>query len=104
MPATLDQAEGGTQNAAEEAALKKNSLDIDLDQSTILLERFERSIDLHQHQNIGGNDSNNETADDGGMTERKEQAGSKRPPAFMHQLAGNVIDGRDMICVEGVAQ
>ena len=38
------------------------------------------------------------------MAEREEEADRDRPLPFLHQLAGHVVDGGDMIGVEGVAQ
>ena len=38
------------------------------------------------------------------MAERKEEADRDRPLPFLHQLAGHIVDGGDMIGVERVAQ
>ena len=38
------------------------------------------------------------------MAERKEEADRDRPLPLLHQLAGHVVDGGDMIGVERVAQ
>lgn len=38
------------------------------------------------------------------MPERKEKADRKGPPFVLHQLAHDIIDGRDMVGIEGVAQ
>ena len=41
---------------------------------------------------------------DGRMAERKEEADADRPLALLHQLARDVVDRRDMIGVDRVAQ
>ena len=41
---------------------------------------------------------------DGRMAEREEQADGDRPLALLHQLARHVVDGRDVVGIDGVAQ
>ena len=41
---------------------------------------------------------------DGRMAERKEQADRNRPLAFLHQLARHVVDRRDVVGIDRVAQ
>ena len=38
------------------------------------------------------------------MAKREKQADSDRAAAFLHQFAGHIVDGRDVIGVEGVPQ
>jgi hypothetical protein len=38
------------------------------------------------------------------MTERKEKAGRQRPLVLAHQLAHDVVDGRDMVGIDGVPE
>jgi hypothetical protein len=38
------------------------------------------------------------------MANREPEADADRPLALLHQLAGDVVDGRDMIGIDGVAQ
>ena len=42
--------------------------------------------------------------DDGRMAEREEEADADRPLAFLHQLARHVVDRRDMVGIDGMAQ
>ena len=49
-------------------------------------------------------DGDRQRDDDGRVAEREEQADADGPAAFLHQLAGHVVDRRDMIGVEGVSQ
>ena len=41
--------------------------------------------------------------DDGGMAQREEEPDPERALTFVDQLAGGVVDGRDVVGVEGVA-
>ena len=41
---------------------------------------------------------------DGRMAEREEEADADRPLALLHQLARHVVDRRDMVGIDGVAQ
>ena len=45
-----------------------------------------------------------EREDDRGVPEREEEADAERPLAVGHQLARRVVDRRDVVGVEGVAQ
>ena len=38
------------------------------------------------------------------MTEREEEPDGHGPPALLHELAGDVVDGGDMVGVDGVAE
>ncbi len=38
------------------------------------------------------------------MAEREEEADADRPLALLHQLARHVVDRRDMVGIDGVAQ
>ena len=38
------------------------------------------------------------------MTEREEKSDCNRAPPFLHQLAGDVVDRRNMVCVKSVPQ
>ncbi len=38
------------------------------------------------------------------MAEREEEADADRALAFLHQLAGDVVDGGDMVGIDGVTQ
>ena len=49
-------------------------------------------------------DCENESDDDGRVAEREEEPDGDRPPPFLHQLAGDVVDRRDMVGVEGMPQ
>ena len=40
--------------------------------------------------------------DDRRVAEREEQSDRDRPPALLHQLARHIVDGRDVVRVEGV--
>ena len=40
----------------------------------------------------------------GGMADGEEEADTDRALALLHQLAGDVVDGRDVVGVDGVAQ
>ena len=42
--------------------------------------------------------------DDGRVAEREEQADRNRPLAILHQLARHVVDRRDVVGIDGVAQ
>ena len=42
--------------------------------------------------------------DDERMPEREEQPGRDRPFAFLHELAHHIVDGGDVIGIDGVAQ
>ena len=42
--------------------------------------------------------------DDGRMAEREKEADADRPLALLHQLAGDVVDGGDVVGVDRVAQ
>ena len=52
----------------------------------------------------GDRDCNRQQHHDGRMAEREEEAYRDRALSFLHQLAGHVVDGGDMIGVECVAQ
>ena len=41
---------------------------------------------------------------DEGVTERKPETGTNRTLAFLHERAGDVVDGGDVISINGVAQ
>ena len=41
---------------------------------------------------------------DGRVAEREEQADGDRPFALLHQLARDIVDGRDVVGIDGVAQ
>ena len=49
-------------------------------------------------------DADRHQRDHGGMAEREEEAHRDRPLAFGHQFARDIVDGRDMVGVDGVAQ
>ena len=38
------------------------------------------------------------------MAEREHQADRDRPLPLLHELAGDVIDGGDVVCIDGVPQ
>ena len=52
----------------------------------------------------GEGDGERQAEDDGGMAERKVEADADRLLALMHELAGDVVDGGDVVGVDGVAQ
>ena len=47
-------------------------------------------------------DSDGSKDDDGGVAEGKEEAYRVRRFAFLHQLANDIVDGGDMVGVEGM--
>jgi hypothetical protein len=49
-------------------------------------------------------DCENESDDDCCVAEREEESDGDRAPPFLHQLAGDVVDRRDMVGVEGMPQ
>ena len=49
-------------------------------------------------------DDEGEADDDGRMAEREEKADADRALAFLHQLARHIVDGGDVIRVEGVPE
>ena len=51
----------------------------------------------------GNREGDRERDNNRGMSKREEQSDPDRTPAFLHQLARHVVDGRDMIGVKGVA-
>ena len=52
----------------------------------------------------GERDRQGRQHDDGRMAEREEEAHGHRPLALGHQLAGDVVDGGDVVGVDRVAQ
>ena len=52
----------------------------------------------------GGGDEDRADDDDGGVTEREHEADGDGALAFLHELAGNVVDGGDVVGVDGVAE
>ena len=42
--------------------------------------------------------------DDGGVAEREHEADGDGALALLHELAGDVVDGGDVVGVDGVAQ
>ena len=58
-----------------------------------LVEGFDPEVEQH------GEDEH-----DGGVTEGEEEPDRERSLALGHELAGRVVDGRDVVGVEGVAQ
>ncbi len=54
----------------------------------------EGQSDDHRHRN----------RNDERMPEREEQSDRNRPLAFLHQLAHDIVDGRNVVGIDGVAQ
>ena len=52
----------------------------------------------------GSRDGDRGQNNDGRMAEREEQADRNRALAFLHQLARDVVDGGDMVGIDGMAQ
>ena len=69
------------------------------DQATDLLEGRDVADDAG-----GDRDEHGQRHDDGRVAEREEEADRDRPLAVLHELAGGVVDGRDVIRVDRVAQ
>ena len=54
---------------------------------------------------VGGNrDSNRQRDDDRRVSEREEKSDGDGPPPFLHELAGDVVDRRDVVGVDRMAQ
>ena len=56
------------------------------------------------HRRRGRRDDDRGEHHDRGMAERKEEADRKRLLALLHQLAHDIVDGGDVVGIEGVAQ
>jgi len=52
----------------------------------------------------GDGNGDGEPDNDRGMTQGEEQAHRHGSFSFLHQFAGHVVDGRDMIGIEGVSK
>ena len=88
-----DQVDGGDQQ-------QKDGGDGCADGAADGLERLQPVL----HCGGGGCDGEGCENHDGGMTEGEKQPGVHGPFAVLHQLAHDVVDGGDMISVDGVAQ
>ena len=49
-------------------------------------------------------DCEHQSHHDSGVAEREEKSHRDRTPALLHQLAGDVVDRRDVVGIEGVPQ
>ena len=52
----------------------------------------------------GGGDGDGADDDDGGVAEGEHEADGDGALAFLHELAGDVVDGGDVVGVDGVAE
>jgi hypothetical protein len=58
--------------------------------------------DRAEHRLLRDHDPGADRDDDRGVAEGEEEADAQRPLALVHQLAGGVVDGGDVVGVEGV--
>ena len=70
------------------------------DHRSQVLQRVETVPQRHRR----GGDEQRQPHHHGGMAEREPQTDRQRPAPLVHQLAGDVVDGGDVVGVEGVAQ
>src|SRR5262249_41635921 len=64
------------------------------------LERMKLALEREGHTD----NHRDRDGDDERMAEREKQSGRDRPFAFLHQLAHDIVDCRDMIGIDGMAK
>ena len=81
-------------------AMQEGARDQRPDHAADVLEAGEVALDV-----LGRDGDGQGQADDHGrMAQGEEEPDAERPLAPLHQVAGGVVDGRDVVGVEGVAQ
>src|ERR671918_1467424 len=137
VPAPLDQSEETAEDAAEEAALGEDPVEVVLKEAPAPPDRAEGLVDLDEDENVGrGNGDEEERRDAGAddaadflegevavrqrgggerdqdgerddhrrVAEREEETDRDRPLALLHQLPRDIVDRRDVVGVEGMAE
>src|SRR5260221_3451018 len=104
-PAALHPREGAIDRAQHEEVgerdgEEKQRRDAGADQRADRLDGGEPRLDRRR----GAGDADRRQHDHGRMAEREVEAHRDRPPALLHELAGDVVDGGDVIGVDGMAR
>ena len=68
------------------------------DNAAKALERIEATLKRRR----GDGDGDRQRDDDGRVAKREKQSDPDGPAAFLHELAGHIVDRRDVVGVEGV--
>jgi hypothetical protein len=61
-------------------------------------------VDVLLEFESGGSDEERAKDDDGGVAEGEHESDGDGALAFLHELAGDVVDGRDVVGIDGVAE